>query len=110
MKWMGKRIGAGNPNWKGGRRIQRQSGYVYIKLFPGDFFLDMADVDRYVREHRLVMAKHIGRCLQKFEIVHHRNGLRDDNRIENLEIIVTGSNRHFGKVKCPYCRREFNIT
>ncbi|KKN75033.1 hypothetical protein LCGC14_0385350 [marine sediment metagenome] len=112
------RIGPANPNWKGGRFFDKQ-GYVRIKLQPNDFFYSMAGQDRHVLEHRLVMAKHLGRNLQRWELVHHKGTKyplnsrenKGDNRIENLAIIVTGNNGnvHTANIKCPYCSKEFRV-
>jgi len=74
-----------HPSWKGGRKVS-DSGYVMIHLEPNDFFFPMTAAHGYVREHRLIMAKHLGRCLQSWEIVHHKNHDRADNRLENLQI------------------------
>jgi len=80
-----------HPSWKGGRYTNRD-GYVIVRLYPGDFFFPMAPQNHWqVPEHRLVVAKHLGRCLQSFEEVHHKNGIKNDNRIENLELTMKGS-------------------
>jgi hypothetical protein len=95
----GPRSGAGHPEWKGGRVINKD-GYVGI-YSPGH--PTFHKTHKYVLEHRLVMEKHLGRYLTKEEVVHHRNGVKDDNRIENLELFATNG-EHLAetlKGQCP---------
>lgn len=84
------RRGADSIWWKGGR-FRNPEGYIMIKLLPNDFFYSMTNTSAYVYEHRLFVAKHLGRCLQSWEIVHHKNGIRDDNRLVNLELTTKGN-------------------
>ena len=76
-----------NVRWKGGRHITGQ-GYVRV-LVPSH-----ANASRsgYLLEHRFVMSTHIGRPLLATEIVHHVNGIKTDNRIENL--VITKRSTH----------------
>jgi hypothetical protein len=85
----GKR-GSVHPSWNTGEHLD-EGGYKMVILYPDDFYYPMAKSgysSKYVQEHRLVMAKKLSRLLCSSEIVHHINGIRVDNRIENLELIT----------------------
>lgn len=66
-------------------------GYIEVKIYPDDPYYPMANKAGYVMEHRLAMARSLGRLLLPLEIVHHKNGVKTDNRIENLELAVRSS-------------------
>jgi transposase len=73
----------------------KDSGYIQV-LLPNH---PRADKSGYVPEHTLVMENHIGRYLKKNEVVHHINGVKGDNRIENLRLMTDFQHKcmHSGK-------------
>lgn len=76
--------GSGHVHWRGGRHITAGG---YVKLYAPNH--PMANGHGgYIAEHRLVMEKMLGRFLLPGENVHHKNGQKDDNREENLELWI----------------------
>lgn len=65
-------------------RIKDYDGYIYIYKPKHP----TSNACKYIFEHRLIMEKHLGRLLKKNEIIHHLNGIIDDNRLENLELVT----------------------
>ena len=101
--------GKRNPAWRGGR-IRTSCGYIRIWLPSDHPFYPMATQDGYIREHRLVVAQRLGRCLLPSEKVHHVNGIRDDNRDENLKLVSPADHRVYTDL-CRTCelRREIRL-
>ena len=90
-----------NIHYKEGKRKNRK-GYIEILLRPDDFFYPMVRPSQrrgkwggYVAEHRLVVAKALGRCLHTWELVHHKNNCpKDDNRYpETLQLVTDDRHR-----------------
>lgn len=81
------------PAWKGGRC---KNGYGYILIWKPDH--PFATKDGYVKEHRLIYEDHYKCCILPWGVLHHINRIKDDNRIENLELI---SNSKHSKIHHP---------
>ena len=70
-----------NYNWKGGKRVE-SGGYVEVYAPENK----LSRKNGYIKEHRLIMEEKIGRPLLKEENVHHIDGNKLNNKIENLEL------------------------
>ena len=81
--------GKKHPRWKGGKYISK-FGYVYI--YKPEYATNPRG---YIKEHRYLVEQKIGRRLREDEVIHHVNGDKLDNRLENLEIINPAE--HFKK-------------
>lgn len=112
--------GSESKKWKGGK-TRNHSGYVMVWVAP---------MHQYQYEHRMVMEKFIGRSLTSDEFVHHKDGNKTNNSIENLEIISNSEHtslhlkeryanriirfsechpdrKHFAKRKCKKCYHRY---
>lgn len=77
---MRKIRGKKHPSFKAGKHLNRQG---YVLMLARDHSRSRKG---YVFEHIIVMERHLGRSLSKDETIHHKNGIKHDNRLENLEL------------------------
>lgn len=81
-------------------RVETKNGYITIRIDG-----------KHVFEHRILMEQKLGRKLEKHESVHHINGIRNDNRLENLELWI-GAIRYGQRatdIKCHNCGTPYKI-
>lgn len=88
-------------HWKGGR-ITLPSGYVLV--YSPDH--PDANADGYIREHRLIAESIVGRRLYENEVVHHKDGNRSNNALDNLEVCKSVAHHNNKHKKIDLARRE----
>ncbi len=110
--------GEKSGKWKGGTHVSSR-GYLVVRLSPDDFFYSMVNRTGCVLEHRLIVAKALGRCLHSWEIVHHKGtkypkGSREDkqdNRYpENLQLVTDDRHNQITILENKIKRLEIRVT
>jgi hypothetical protein len=89
--------GENHHNWNGGKRISLGYIYLYNHNHP------KKDKNGYIPESHSAMERHLGRYLQDEEVVHHINGIKNDNRIENLLLFKNQSEHRRFHIKHFIC-------
>lgn len=97
--------------WKISKVVSKGDyNYVVVRNHPN------ATKNGYVLHHRIVMENKLGRLLSSNEIVHHKNGDKKDNRVENLEVMSSKEHARLHgleqgvqmvELKCPHCSESF---
>lgn len=93
--------------WQGGR-VELPTGYILNHMESDHRFASMRTATGYVLQHRLVMAEYLERPLLAWETVHHINGKRAHNEIENLQLRIGKHGAHV-RYKCLDCG-SFRLT
>ena len=99
-----KNMGEKHPKWNGGKTINK-SGYVLIRNKKDP----LCNKNGYNLEHRLIIQKNIGRNLTDDEVIHHINGDKKDNRIENLLILSKSEHSVLHNPKGSYFGKNLTL-
>ena len=88
-----------------GTKYTTRAGYVMVRVANDDPLIDELGYNGrpWILEHRYVMRKAVGRTFKRGEIVHHINGDRADNRLENLQLLKRREHDQGQRAHCPRC-------
>ncbi len=88
-----------NPQWKGGEAMKDSRRSIGSRRNQQSGYIEIWNGTHWVGEHRFVMEMHLSRKLEHKQHVHHINGIKNDNRIENLVVLTTFEHNHIHKAE-----------